>query len=241
MTGLTGIAADLHTHTLASTHAFSTVMEICAAAAAAGLAAVAVTDHAPALPDAPHEWHFGGDDLPAHCAGVRLLTGAEVNVLDWAGTVDLPAHILAKLDFVIASLHRPCRAPGTRDQHTAAWLAAAGNPLIDCLGHPGQPDFPFDHEAVVLRCRETGTLIEINSHSPVARPGSEENCRALARCCARHGVPVAVNTDAHWAGHVGDVRPALALLAEVGFPEALVVNATRARLAGWLRRRGVTL
>ena len=52
------IIADLHTHTLSATHAFNTLDEMAAKAAALGYAALAITDHGPAMPDAPHMWHF---------------------------------------------------------------------------------------------------------------------------------------------------------------------------------------
>ena len=50
--------ADLHTHTLCATHAFQTLNEMAAAAKDCGYKALAITDHAPAMPDAPHRWHF---------------------------------------------------------------------------------------------------------------------------------------------------------------------------------------
>ena len=46
------IIADLHTHTLSATHAFNTLDEMAAKAAALGYAALAITDHGPAMPDA---------------------------------------------------------------------------------------------------------------------------------------------------------------------------------------------
>mgnify|MGYP003079434570 FL=1 len=46
--------ADLHTHTLCATHAFQTLNEMAAAAKDCGYKALAITDHAPAMPDAPH-------------------------------------------------------------------------------------------------------------------------------------------------------------------------------------------
>ena len=52
------ILFDTHTHTLASTHAYSTVMENAKYASEIGMEAIAVTDHAPAIPDGAHEWHF---------------------------------------------------------------------------------------------------------------------------------------------------------------------------------------
>ena len=52
------IIADLHTHTLVSNHAFNTITEMAAAAQKRGLFAMAVTDHGPSMPDAPHPWYF---------------------------------------------------------------------------------------------------------------------------------------------------------------------------------------
>ena len=76
------LAADLHIHTLASDHAYSTVNENFLAAHDAGLRAAAITDHGPKLPDAPHEWHFSAQHfLPDVLHGVRLLRGAEVNIM----------------------------------------------------------------------------------------------------------------------------------------------------------------
>ena len=52
------ILVDTHTHTIASDHAYSTVLENAAAAARAGLEALAVTDHTPPLTDAPRHVAF---------------------------------------------------------------------------------------------------------------------------------------------------------------------------------------
>ena len=52
------IVADLHTHTIASTHAYSTVYEMVRGAKAKGLIAIGITDHGPDMKDGPHEWHF---------------------------------------------------------------------------------------------------------------------------------------------------------------------------------------
>lgn len=45
------ILLDTHTHTLASTHAYSTVLEMAKYASEAGMEAIAITEHAPAIPD----------------------------------------------------------------------------------------------------------------------------------------------------------------------------------------------
>lgn len=45
---------DTHAHTVASTHAFSTVDEYFKEAAEKGLQLFSITDHGPDMPDAPH-------------------------------------------------------------------------------------------------------------------------------------------------------------------------------------------
>ncbi|GFP38274.1 putative hydrolase, partial [Candidatus Hakubella thermalkaliphila] len=95
------ILADLHVHTLASGHAYSTIEEIAAAAAAKQLEVVAITDHGPAMPGGPHEYYFGNLwVLPAEVGGVTILRGAEVNILEEHGRLDLPEVLLKQLDIV---------------------------------------------------------------------------------------------------------------------------------------------
>jgi len=231
------IIADTHTHTLASGHAHSTVMENASAAKARGLTYVAITDHACAIPGAPTQLYFSSlpDTLPRAHDGIRLLTGCEANVMDERGALDLPSHILEKLDWVIASMHTLVVEPMDRERHTRAWLGVAENPDVDVLGHAGDNRYAFDHERVIEACARHGKLVEINAHSFLVRPGSHENCRAIARCCARHGVGVVVSSDAHFAGSVGAVEQAVAMLEEIGFPEELVLNADPGRFARFLK------
>ena len=47
------IKTDLHTHTLASTHAYSTLEENCRGAFANGLEGINMSDHGPSMTDAP--------------------------------------------------------------------------------------------------------------------------------------------------------------------------------------------
>ena len=103
------ILADTHTHTIASTHAYSTVMEMARAAADAGLEAIAVTDHGMKLPDAPHSWHFHNlKNIPREICGVKILYGIEANILDLDGNIDpLEEEIYKRLDIVNASIHSP--------------------------------------------------------------------------------------------------------------------------------------
>ena len=146
----------------------------------------------------------------------------------------MPDTILKKLDLVIASMHTLCLQPMNKAAHTSAWLHICDNPYVDVLGHTGDERYAFDHEVVIKRCRETRKVIEINAHSFDARPGSNRNCRAIARLCMQYGVPVLVSSDSHFASTIGDFAPAIAMLEEIGFPEELVLNASYERLSAWL-------
>ena len=71
------LAADMHTHTVASTHAYSTITENCRAAAELGLRALAITDHYLAMPDSPHEWHLKISVLYQGAFWGSMLSGAQ--------------------------------------------------------------------------------------------------------------------------------------------------------------------
>ena len=49
---------DLHTHTIASGHAYNTLYEMVHAAASRGLGLLGVTEHGPRIPGACHPFYF---------------------------------------------------------------------------------------------------------------------------------------------------------------------------------------
>jgi putative hydrolase len=230
------IIADTHTHTIASGHAHSTVMENAAEAARMGHKFLVIADHAPQIPGAPTELYFRSmrNVLPESALGVYLLRGCEVNILDENGALDLPPDVLDRLDVVIASMHTLTFPPADEVTHTRAWLAVAKNPSVDIIGHAGDGRYPFDHEAAIRAFKENGKVVEINAHSFKVRKGSHENCRTIARLLKKYEVPVVVSTDAHFATFVGKMDAALELLRDVDFPEELVLNADARRFADWL-------
>ena len=137
------IIADMHTHTTASGHAYSSVNELASAAAVKGLKALAITDHGPALPGGPHLYHFGAMRfIPREIAGVRILLGCEANITDIAGGIDLPENYLQKLDFIIAGFHEFCGFDSQGiARNTEAMIKAMHNPFIHAISHPGNPVF----------------------------------------------------------------------------------------------------
>lgn len=231
------IVADMHTHTIASGHAYSTVNELVREAARKGLLALAITDHGPAIPGGPHLYHFGAMRfIPPAIQGVRILTGVEANIIDLDGTLDLPDEYLDKLDFVMAGLHEGCGMDGLGvEENTCVIVKAMANPRVKAISHPGNPAFPLDHETIVKAAKQSRTALEVNNSSfLISRKGSRPNCESLAELIARHGALIVVGSDAHIAQGVGEFAAALEVLERAGVREEQVVNSSPERLSAFL-------
>jgi len=232
------IIGDFHTHTMVSQHAYSTMQELIDASRRQGFQAIAITDHGPEMMDGAIAHHFlCMDALPQTVDGIRLYKGAEVNIKDFSGRIDLPEQILKNLDFTIASFHIEAIAPGTVEENTATWLAVVRNTYVDCLGHAGNPMFPFHHEEVIKEVKKQGKTIEINANSFLIRKGSEINCAHLVELCKKYQVPVMVNSDAHSAWSIGEVSPALTFLEDLDFPPEMILNHTLEGISLFIQRR----
>ena len=236
------IVADLHTHTIASSHAYSTLYEMARGAKTRGLIALGVTDHGPDMDDGPHEWHFSNlDIIPRQIEGVTIVRGIEFNICPNGALDRMSENSLKPVEFALASFHECCFPPSTRAAHTEALEAVLRDGRVNALGHPGNPKFDFDKEYIISKCNEYGKLVEINSNSFHIRKGSRESCTEIAQLCMRYGVPIVVDSDSHIEYTVGRVESALDMLDEIGFPEELVVNSSRQRLARYFRAHGVEL
>ena len=106
--------ADLHTHTIASGHAYGTITEMVHAAALKNLPILGITEHAPSMPGSCGEMQFCNFNvIPPVLEGVRLLFGCELNIVDYSGTIDLSERMLKRLSYTVVSLHDLCLKPGT--------------------------------------------------------------------------------------------------------------------------------
>ena len=96
---------------------------------------------------------------------VPLLFGAELNILDTKGGVDLERSTLKQMDLAIASMHIPCYKPGSREENTEAVINVMKNPYVNIIGHPDDVRYPLDYLAVVQAAKEFGVLLELNNSS----------------------------------------------------------------------------
>jgi len=235
------LLADLHTHTIASGHAYSTLTENVCAAAAHGLELIAITDHGPTVPQGAHPWYFWNlSAAPSVLDGIRVLKGCEANLsADSENGIDLPDFVLQNLDLVAVGFH-PTTGFDQQDRarNTEALLRAMGNPNVDMVTHPGNDhEFPLDLEAVVRAAVRHCVILELNDHSfapTSARAGSAAREREFAAAARDAGAPVAIGSDAHYALHVGRFEAALAAAEELGFAQEDLVNRDAASVLAFL-------
>ena len=231
---------DSHTHTIASGHAYNTILEMAAAAAEKGLELLAITEHAVAMPGTTGLFYFMNlKTLPRKMNGITVLFGTELNIMDYTGKVDLEENVLRQMDVCIASLHTPCIRPGTAMQNTQALLGAMENPYVNIIGHPDDGRYPIDYDTLAAAAREHHVLLELNSHSlePGSfREGAWENDRQMLEACKKYQTSIILNSDAHWCGQIGEFEISRKLLEEVSFPEQLIVNTDVDRYCKFINR-----
>lgn len=231
---------DLHTHTTASGHAYSTLNENILAAKKKGLKLLGVSDHAPKMPGSTQEYYFGNlKVLPKVIEGLRVLKGVELNILNSSGDIDLSDHDMKHLDYAIASLHIPCFENLGATENTNALINAMKHPKVNIIGHPDDGRYPLEHERLVIAAKENNVLLEVNnsSLSPIAvRQNARENYLILLELCAKYQVPVIFGSDAHYVCDVGNFENAVKLIEEVNFPKNLIVNNDINRLMTYLNQ-----
>jgi DNA polymerase (family 10) len=190
---LADLKGDLHTHTTWSADGKNTLEEMVEAAIARGYSYYAVTDHSHYLREGRFEQQLDEiEALQQRVAPFRLLKGVEANIRA-TGEVDLPEEQLARLDWVVASIHQ------ARDTSpTERVFAAMENPYVDCIGHltgrkiTRRGPMDIDVERVIEKALETGTFLEINS-----QPDRLDLRDVHARAAKDAGVKLVVNSDAH--------------------------------------------
>lgn len=219
------IIADLHTHTLASSHAFSTIRENCEIAGEKGLKIIAMTDHAPLMPDAPHEWHAGNQHvLSQKIKGVYVLRGIEADIMNKDGELDVRSYILEGLQWIVASFHSPVYPPANPDDHLKTIENVCKNPLVDVFGHLTTVDHPFDYAEGAKLFAKYDKIVEVNNSSIKAGRSTYENVVNLLKACKKENVKISLDSDAHYCDEIGELSVAMEIVKKVGYPQDLIVN-----------------
>ncbi|NPA79574.1 MAG: DNA polymerase/3'-5' exonuclease PolX [Thermotogae bacterium] len=220
------IRGDLHVHSRYS-DGVATLEEIALAAAKMGYEYVAVCDHSQSAK------YAGGldvetlraknaeiDRLNATLKGIRLLKGAEVDILP-DGSLDYPDEVLAELDFVIGAIHSWRKGEDT----TERILKAMENPYVHTIAHPTgrligrREGYGLDVEAVIRKAVETGTFLEVNGYYERLDLNDIN-----ARMAKMQGARITLGTDAHQVGQLWQMRLAVGTARRGWLEKSDVIN-----------------
>lgn len=219
---------DMHCHTIASGHAYSTLQEIVTSAKQNGLQMVGIADHAPGMPGSAGIFHFQNlRVVPREIEGIRVMVGVEANIIDYDGKVDMTEDNLKMLDYSIASMHPPCINSGNINENTRAIIKAIQNPYVNIIGHPDDSRYPVDYEEIIKAAKDYNVLLEINNSSlnPNGfRRDARKNIDKILELCEKHKTSIILGSDAHIAFHAGVFNFCKSVIKETNFPEELIVN-----------------
>ena len=230
--------ADIHTHSIASGHyTFDTITDLAKAASKNNLKLLGISEHGPALPHSCGVNYFRNLAFaPSTRLGVSILYGAEVNILDTQGSLDLSNELMSGLDYCIAGMHLPCIKPGTKTENTKAYAAAMKNPYVKLIAHPDDVKYPVDYRFLLEEAMKNHVFLEINnaSLSPDGYRGEQEAVREndfrILELCRECRYPVVLSSDSHGHENVGNFKYALQLIRDAGFPEELLLNRSAANV-----------
>jgi DNA polymerase (family X) len=238
---LEDIRGDLHCHTIAS-DGRNTIREMAEAARERGYEYLALTDHSATQgfgsavsPDELRRQVERVGEVNEATEGITVLAGTEVNVLP-DGSLDYDEELLAKLDWVIASLHSSFRM--SEREMTDRVVHAIEHPLVDAVGHPTgrlierRDPYALDIGRVVEAAARTGTFLEIN-----ANPDRRDLRDTHARLAAEAGVKLVVNSDAHGVETLAKMRFGVATARRGWLTAADIANTLGWRELDGLRKR----
>jgi DNA polymerase (family X) len=200
------LRGDLHVHTDWSDGS-DTLEAMVAAARARGYAYVGISDHSQARgldPDRVARQWERIERLNERLDDIRVLRCTEVDILA-DGRLDFDDELLARFDYVTASVHSAFRQGS--DRLTARIVGAIENPHVDAIGHPTgrmmgrRGSYALDLERVFERAAATGTLLEVNS-----QPARLDLNDAMARRALDAGVRLVIGSDAHTVAGLGFIR-----------------------------------
>ena len=208
MIDTSALRLDIHTHTLASGHAYGTIREMAAAAGERGLDLLGISEHGPGIPGTCDPIYFCNlTAVPRRLSGVEIVHGCEVNVLD-DGSLPLPQRYLKRLDYAIVGIHLLCYKDAGAEKNTDNLISCMRHEKVCFVSHPDSDQTPLEYDRLVRAAKECHVALEVNNSS-------------LRR---RYEVPIIVNSDAHDPSAVGRFDAACALLSAVDFEEKLILN-----------------
>ena len=232
----------LHVHTTWSDGLHS-LRDMCEHARTLGYQYIGITDHSQAAfyanglkPDRVLAQMAEIDQLNMELAPFRIFKGIESDILN-DGSLDYDEAVLAKFDFVIASVHTNLKM--VLEKATERVLRAIQNPYTTILGHPtgrlllSREGYPLDWEVIFEACAKHKVAIEVN-----ANPYRLDLDWTLIAEALRRGIKISINPDAHSQDGIHDLRYGVMTARKGGLTAADCLNALGVgAFEAWLKDR----
>jgi DNA polymerase (family X) len=233
----------LHVHTDASDGAQS-LEQMAEASRKRGYSYLGVADHSQSAGyagglsiEAIEAQHRAIDTLNASYDGTfRVFKGIESDILA-DGSLDYPEHILARFDFVVASVHSRFRL--NQAAQTARIVRAVSNPYTTILGHLTgrqllrRPGYEVDVPVVLAACAKHGVAVEIN-----ANPWRLDLDWRWHSTALQLGCMMSINPDAHSTSELDLMRWGVQIARKGGVSKDRVLNAAAlSAIAAFFKQR----
>jgi DNA polymerase (family 10) len=168
--------------------------------------------------------------------GFRILKGIESDILA-DGSLDYPDEVLARFDFVVASIHS--RFKLDRKAQTDRLVRAISNPHCTIIGHMTgrqllrRPGYDIDVEQVLRACAKFGVAVEINAH-----PWRLDLDWRWHQTALDFGCTMSINPDAHSVRELDHMHWGVEMARKGGVPADRVLNAmSLQQITTYLNRR----
>ena len=235
------LKADLHIHSLASGHAYSSITELARAASDKKLELIAITDHGPKMPGSCHSYHFGNlKALPDKIHNVRIISGVEANIGP-DGSLDLASRFRNRLDFIAAGIHNDAIYVGEyQEDCTRAIISAIESGIVDMITHPVSNFNPVDIKAIAEAASQHQVILEINASSysegrSIERGNIKEDIKLCQLARNDSNLLLALNSDAHYHEYIGHLEPAIEIINKSGISPDRFINYSADRFINHLK------
>jgi len=222
----------LHCHTRFS-DGLNTVEEMAEATRALGMTYLGIADHSQSAfyargmdEDRICQQHERIDRINERYAlrGVRfrIFKGIESDIRE-DGSLDYPDEVMARFDFVVASVHSHFQLDVAKQ--TERVLRAVAHPATTILGHPTgrllrrREGLRLDLERVLKGCAERGVAVELNAHPERLDLDWRWHMRAV-----RMGLMLSINPDSHATAELAQYRFGVEMARKGRVPVERVLN-----------------
>ena len=241
------IIADMHTHTIFSEHAYSTIKENIEIAKERNIKYLAITDH----------YYNEGTDIHKKNETTRIMY-MEENINPYEKDIQIIQSAEFNLNQSIYNKNK-MQTLKWKPIGLHSWFVDIPNTDLDTLYHLFKNSIPFCNcfvhierelhkvengkykvnpygkglcsnielflEAICIIAKENNIYLELNENSILLDEcGGVERIKYWLEYAKRHGNYISLGSDAHYCKRVGDFTNSIKLLNEIKFPQERILN-----------------